>query len=543
MFVRFQKLSGFKEGYFVEVPALVPTDALALMDTQLTSYGRRLTDDQRKVLEDAISVYPNPLYIKTAAIIAKQWRSYTDQSDIQLGRTTEDLLKKDLLKCLERCHGDESIGRLLSYLSALQEGVSDMEMKDMLSSDEGFLIPVYMHWEPMVRRAPSYIWLDVVSFLQPCLLSLTTSGGLALTKWRHNIMGDVFRDVCRCYESATWIKILDYFEGRWASGKQLPYPFEEEGIEHTRNRLAKPQPILYKDSYNQRKMEQISICLINNDMFKTLRDDFLLNIESLTHMISALNLYRVLYCMDLYVKAEEDPDVSFMYDLLRQHANVVCQGSDNLWSQFYLQIEAGKLNVSGFPAIQKLFESLSSAPSKGNPKVCSPFLIPSTSSVLLDAQQHARAKSPAILHGLFTVPGDPNHVISVSTDEGEVTVWNLHHQQAVRTISNLPQPKSLKMITSVRSVVLCNRELRVYNFEEGKEESRLKGVLNLKMPYFGVLDSEHTVALSRNRMYVNIMNNSTGDTEATFKVGEDRFLDSLIVSVVICSNILHRRCH
>lgn len=59
----------------------------------------------------------------------------------------------------------------------------------------------------------------------------------------------------------------------------------------------------------------------------------------------------------------------------------------------------------------------------------------------------------------------------------------------------------------------------------------MKGVMNQKMPYFAYCnDSQHLVCLSRNRMYVNLMNLESGDCITTFKAGEDRFLNSLLVS-------------
>lgn len=54
--------------------------------------------------------------------------------------------------------------------------------------------------------------------------------------------------------------------------------------------------------------------------------------------------------------------------------------------------------------------------------------------------------------------------------------------------------------------------------------------MNQKMPYFGLHDSSHIVTLSRNRMYANIMHLETSDTVISFKAGEDRFLNSLLVS-------------
>lgn len=51
------------------------------------------------------------------------------------------------------------------------------------------------------------------------------------------------------------------------------------------------------------------------------------------------------------------------------------------------------------------------------------------------------------------------------------------------------------------------------------------------MPYFAYCnDAQHLVCLSRNRMYVNLMNLESGDCITTFKAGEDRFLNSLLVS-------------
>lgn len=55
--------------------------------------------------------------------------------------------------------------------------------------------------------------------------------------------------------------------------------------------------------------------------------------------------------------------------------------------------------------------------------------------------------------------------------------------------------------------------------------------MNQKMPFFGLHSNQYAVALSRNRMYVNLLSLTSGNLETTFKVGEDRFLNSLLVSL------------
>lgn len=81
----------------------------------------------------------------------------------------------------------------------------------------------------------------------------------------------------------------------------------------------------------------------------------------------------------------------------------------------------------------------------------------------------------------------------------------------VRILKGVPYPTNLIPIDQFRCVVLCRRELRIYNLDTGSFVTKLKGVMNQKMPYFGLHDQSHLVALSRNRMYVNLMNLETGE--------------------------------
>ncbi|XP_059055789.1 uncharacterized protein LOC131849694 [Achroia grisella] len=131
-------------------------------------------------------------------------------------------------------------------------------------------------------------------------------------------------------------------------------------------------------------------------------------------------------------------------------------------------------------------------------------------------------------------------VATVSTEREEICVWDVTKCQLVRKLVGVTHPINLVPIDEYRCVVLCRRELRVYDLDHGKFLVALKGVMNQKMPYYGLHDSKHLVALSRNRMYVNLMNIESGDCVTTFKAGEDRFLNSLLVSgdgrILVCGD-------
>lgn len=147
----------------------------------------------------------------------------------------------------------------------------------------------------------------------------------------------------------------------------------------------------------------------------------------------------------------------------------------------------------------------------------------------------AAEKAKATYDNLFWIrENDDNHIVAASSEGNEVSVWSINDGSAsikrVRTLKNIIQPRDVKMVDRYRALVLCNRELILYNLDQGTLVVKLKGVMNQKMPFYGLHDGNNAIALSRNRMTVNIMNLTTGDLVTTFKVGEDRFLNSLLVS-------------
>lgn len=162
-------------------------------------------------------------------------------------------------------------------------------------------------------------------------------------------------------------------------------------------------------------------------------------------------------------------------------------------------------------------------PSTQRPQTLGPQQPTGAQSASMQQQQQFKQK-------IFTIKDNHRHVIVIYPDKSCLAVWDIFEEKPVRTINNVDQPRDLRMIDQKRAVILCNRELRVYDLDSGELLKKLKGVMNQKMPFFEVFGEDYVVALARNRMYVNMLNLNTGELETTFKVGEDRFLNSLLVS-------------
>ncbi|XP_053690516.1 uncharacterized protein LOC128739141 [Sabethes cyaneus] len=158
-----------------------------------------------------------------------------------------------------------------------------------------------------------------------------------------------------------------------------------------------------------------------------------------------------------------------------------------------------------------------------------------------EGEEEPKVETAATGYDLITnLNIDGYFAISLSTEREEICVWDVASCSKVRTLLGVPQPTAICPVGEYGVAVLCRREIRIVDLDEGKFKVTLKGVMNQKMPYFGLHDSSHLVCLSRNRMYVNLMNIESGDCVTTFKAGEDRFLNSLLVSgdgrILVCGD-------
>lgn len=58
----------------------------------------------------------------------------------------------------------------------------------------------------------------------------------------------------------------------------------------------------------------------------------------------------------------------------------------------------------------------------------------------------------------------------------EFLFFNVYSCEKVRSIKGVTYPISLQLIDDIRAVVLCRRELRIYNLDEGVLVTKLKGI-------------------------------------------------------------------
>jgi hypothetical protein len=134
----------------------------------------------------------------------------------------------------------------------------------------------------------------------------------------------------------------------------------------------------------------------------------------------------------------------------------------------------------------------------------------------------------------------------------------------IRTIKFNKPPRDLRLFNKNKAVLLIERNLHLIDLNQCKHLFDLNSTMNPILPVFEIHDSNHLVLLARNRLSVILMkvafddlSSSTSSTSSNsteingkrlfksddmflFKAGEDRYLNSLLVSrngkIMVCGD-------
>ncbi|XP_045104205.1 NACHT domain- and WD repeat-containing protein 1-like isoform X3 [Portunus trituberculatus] len=523
---------------FLKIPPMTLDEGYSKFEGILKAHHRSVNKEQRDLVSKYIQECPLPLYVEILGRMACHWTGA--ESQLPLKSTLMEQISM-VFDELEETYGKVEVSHTLGYLTAAKHGLSDSEMIDILSCDEAVLEKVFVHYIPPVRRCPSLLWVQISKQLQPFLMK-TIVAGICLFTWRH----ESFRDAARARYLDTPDQInmcctalIDYFQSKWANGVKKPMTGSEEGTEEGKERYVLDQPTKYRGSnmskisvqpvfsrHNRRKLDELPYQVLQ--LRGRILEEFVLNFDWVYEKLCGSDTYQVLEDVSLALTNHANNiELVLLKEVLELAAYALGYDGRQFYSQVYGRLATlmkEPKNHETYPIIHKLYDRAAHAPV--------PCLLPLTVCLHepFQDQNMKLGDGQVYFNALIRARHNPHYVITLSTERGEIAVWNIFTMTPVRTLTGITQPRKLKMIDDYRCLVLCGRELRIYNFDEGLFVMKLREVMNQKMPYFGLHDKDHVVALSRSRMYVNMMNLQNGDCVATFKVGEDRFLNSLMVS-------------
>ena len=150
-------------------------------------------------------------------------------------------------------------------------------------------------------------------------------------------------------------------------------------------------------------------------------------------------------------------------------------------------------------------------------------------------------------------------ILGMSDSHNEIKIWQINTTEnslkLIRSIKLNRPPRDLRLLNKHTAVVLVERNLHLFDLNKCEHMLDMNTTMSANHPFFEIHDQNHVVFLARNRLSVILMkispptknkeitedeSNYTADNMFLFKVGEDRFLNSMLVSrngqIMVCGD-------
>ncbi|XP_045512616.1 NACHT domain- and WD repeat-containing protein 1 isoform X1 [Pieris brassicae] len=514
----------------VRAPPVGAEEAKAVLIACAATYSKTGAASPPEAVVKAVQKCTLPLYSKILAWqISLSAETFTEQSEpetapeLVICEELESQLEQILITT-EAALGAERVKACLSLLTASRRGLDDTEILDMLAHDELFRSEeTYLPWAPA-----ALLWPQLTALLAPWL----RWDGRGAARWRDAALAAAATDRYLIDCNTARHTLVEYFEGAW----------HNDDDPKMAGRLISQENKFSDEQYNTRKLDELPfqhyhLLRENPEVFAN--KPYFSKLDWVHAKLAATDCGHFLEDIGL---VHVDPLPEHL-DILKEVFETHSYALDYDHRQFYglLRTTIERRQREGLEIqtdiVQEWMRDVFDPP------------VPTFYPINEDFWKLMESREKQVsMEGFDTKPFDlivrfdtrGKFVATVSTEREEICVWDVARCKLVRKIVGVTHPINLVPIDEYRCVVLCRRELRVYDLDQGKFVVALKGVMNQKMPFYGLHDSKHLVALSRNRMYVNLMNIETGDCVTTFKAGEDRFLNSLLVSgdgrILVCGD-------
>lgn len=469
-------------------------EATVFFNSVLDGYQRALTEDQLCVVKDCIERNPYPLFVQLTGAVCQHWTSYQSNKDIKLEGSLENQVDV-LFDVQERLHGRQAFAVISLLLAITEQGVSDTEVLHILDKSG----TVSKLKSASNFAAAGYIWPVCKDELEPFLITHNVHF-TPLYRWSHAVF---LTQVLKRYKSkiqSVSKLVLEYF-----LGEQVLSPTKNGKL------IFQFDPSIWKTNttFDRRRLDEIPCLLYTIKQKELLEKICVNNLHWIARKLETSDVFLTL--RDLTMALELNPNnklAQYVLDFIRDNCGMFM----NSGCQFLLQLQQEKYRDVDCKIPRELngFEA-----SNGGVPILDSF---ANKEIDKSVGVNVSPDDKPIITGLYRIKHDPEHMLAMCQEEGNIFVINIFSFEVVRTITGLNQPKEAKMFDSFNAVILCNRELRNYNLDKGELVSKLKGVLNIKMPYYDIHTVDQVLALSRNRMCLNMLHRDTGDVVTTFKV-------------------------
>lgn len=162
-----------------------------------------------------------PLYLSMAAGEAIHWRSFQENIFLQPGISGIINQVIDRLSAPDM-HGSELVSKVLMFLAASKNGLTEDELLDLLIMDNDYMQFLQKHHKILVRKLPVALWARLYMDLEPYLLTRMADGTEVYDFSHQAFKNSVSERYFSSPENISGIRntmISYYSEQKWNTGK------------------------------------------------------------------------------------------------------------------------------------------------------------------------------------------------------------------------------------------------------------------------------------------------------------------------------------
>ena len=464
----------FSECY-VHVDAMPVSTGIEILNSWLTDAGRAITPGQQEVVSRAFALCPQPLFMKLVFKQAHQWRSYTPAEDIVLPVSTAAALTQ-FFEHLEEQHGKVLVQHSFGCLAASRNGLTEVEMEDVLSLDDQVLDDVYQYWDPPVKgivRIPPLLWKRISYDIGDYIVK-QQADGMTVLQWYHRqfietaenrYLGNEVRQSCHSL-------LATYFEGTWSRGKKKPISLSHRQLTlEDADRQVAAQPLKFSEGvYNLRKLSELAFHLSHSGQHEKAKVLALCNFEWLINKLQATSYVSLVQDHSLALSLSSDQELSLITETLSLSASNLQVDPTSLAGQLIGRLILLKRDTE-FQHISNLLEQAESwGRSSEN---CQ--LIPKNSCLINPGgplKTTLSGHTQLIQRICISQKQSLAASASKGRDSASINIWDISSLDCIQNLHTLKIPgSSIPQLVTSDGLVFgsCNNTMKVWNPRTGDE--------------------------------------------------------------------------
>ena len=331
------------EDGLMEMPEYTASTCEDIVKLLMSEYGVRqsVSFEEWRRIKQLLQSETSPLF---ATLVYEQTISKWQPFDILQRETVEGSVDEHISRIFARLESKYSakfVRKVFGYLTAVNTGLTESELDDILSLDEKVLNDVYISNKeyPHMRRMTHFRWASLRQDIEPYLVQ-RKNGGVATLTWRFRTFATLAMDRYLPDDDDATLKIYsnmaDYFLGVWDGTKRKPfkhpsvlmakYKLVERDDECCRNVLS--QPLSFGDyrRCNDRKLNMLPYILVRCERYEELKSAVFCNYDWLSCKLRTTSVQRTIADFELY----EDREATLVADALRMSKSALLVDPDAL---------------------------------------------------------------------------------------------------------------------------------------------------------------------------------------------------------------------